>query len=56
MSTVAPPPPPPRSAADAPAAIPASQLFQGQSTLVIEHRGEFYQLRITRNGKLILTK
>lgn len=36
--------------------IQARDLF-GQSTVVfIEHRGERYQLRQTRNGKLILTK
>jgi hemin uptake protein HemP len=36
--------------------IPARELF-GQSTVVfIEHRGERYQLRQTKNGKLILTK
>lgn len=36
--------------------IPSLALF-GQSPVVfIEHRGERYQLRQTRNGKLILTK
>ncbi len=36
--------------------IHAQQLF-GQSRVVfIEYRGEHYQLRQTRNGKLILTK
>lgn len=36
--------------------IHAQQLF-GQSRVVfIEYRGERYQLRQTRNGKLILTK
>lgn len=34
-----------------------AQDWFGQSTVVfIEHRGECYQLRQTRNGKLILTK
>jgi hemin uptake protein HemP len=34
-----------------------SQDWFGRSSVVfIEHRGERYQLRQTRNGKLILTK
>lgn len=36
--------------------IQAESLFQGGEVLVIEFRGERYQLRKTRNGKLILTK
>jgi hemin uptake protein HemP len=32
------------------------QLFQGKSEIVIVHQNEEYNLRITRNGKLILTK
>jgi hemin uptake protein HemP len=32
------------------------QLFGAQNELVIEHRGDDYRLRITSNGKLILTK
>jgi hemin uptake protein HemP len=31
-------------------------MFMGRKTLVIEHRGEAYYLRVTRNDKLILTK
>lgn len=31
-------------------------LFKDRKTLTIEHRGETYLLRITRNDKLILTK
>lgn len=31
-------------------------MFKGRKTLVIEHRGEEYCLRLTRNDKLILTK
>ncbi|HEY3301352.1 MAG TPA: hemin uptake protein HemP [Methylophilaceae bacterium] len=31
-------------------------LFSGSQQLVIEHAGEEYQLRITKQGKLILTK
>jgi hemin uptake protein HemP len=31
-------------------------LFAGQTELRLRHRGEEYRLRITRQGKLILTK
>jgi hemin uptake protein HemP len=31
-------------------------LFAGGDRLIIEHRGDEYLLRITRQGKLILTK
>jgi hemin uptake protein HemP len=52
---------PPRDAAaeDAAKALPrlaASQLFGEASELELIHQGEVYRLRITRNGKLILTK
>jgi hemin uptake protein HemP len=36
--------------------VQAGDLFQGEKTLIIEHRGTRYVLRETRNGKLILTK
>ena len=36
--------------------IESSHLFQGNSEIVIVHHDEEYSLRITRNGKLILTK
>lgn len=36
--------------------IESAALFQGDQELVIVHGGEEYLLRITRNGKLILTK
>lgn len=39
-----------------PAPIPADFLFQGAQEILISHHGEHYRLRITRNGKLILTK
>lgn len=32
------------------------ELFQGQNELIITHAEEQYRLRITRHGKLILTK
>lgn len=36
--------------------IPADMLFGQAAVVIIEYRGEHYQLRQTRNGKLILTK
>ena len=36
--------------------IESTQLFDGKSEIVIVHQKEEYSLRITRNGKLILTK
>lgn len=31
-------------------------LLQNANTLILEHQGQDYVLRVTRNGKLILTK
>jgi hemin uptake protein HemP len=48
-----------RDDADAPPPairLDAEQLFAGQRELWIEYRGERYRLRITRRGRLILTK
>lgn len=39
-----------------PAIIPTDALFQGNQEILISHNGEHYRLRITKNGKLILTK
>jgi hemin uptake protein HemP len=39
-----------------PGAIPTEFLFQGTQEIQISHNGEHYRLRITKNGKLILTK
>ena len=36
--------------------IQSDSLFQGKTEVVIVHQREEYNLRITRNGKLILTK
>ena len=36
--------------------IESNSLFQGKSEVIILHQNEEYNLRITRNGKLILTK
>ena len=33
----------------------SQDLFKGARELVIDHDGRLYQLRITQNGKLILT-
>lgn len=34
----------------------SSELLQGRSEALIEHRGEMYRLRLTGSGKLYLTK
>jgi len=36
--------------------ISSSELFAAGDEVVIAHEGEYYRLRRTRNGKLILTK
>lgn len=36
--------------------VSSTDLMQGKSEIVIAHRGQFYHLQETRNGKLILTK
>lgn len=36
--------------------VSSHALLGEQQCLSIEHNNEFYQLRLTRNGKLILTK
>lgn len=36
--------------------IPADRLFEGRQEIQIAHGDETYRLRITRNGRLILTK
>lgn len=36
--------------------IDVQQLMQGRQELEIAHRGEVYRLRLTKSGKLILTK
>lgn len=39
-----------------PSRVDSQQLFEGQRELIIQHQGEAYRLRITRQDKLILTK
>lgn len=36
--------------------LASESLFQGAERVLIEHKGELYTLRVTRNGRLILTK
>jgi len=36
--------------------VSTEKLMQGKSELTIVHNEQHYRLRITRNGKLILTK
>ena len=44
------------SAGRNPPRIDSTRLLQGTRELLIVHAGEEYRLRLTRNGKLILTK
>lgn len=37
-------------------AVRVTDLLKNRQVLVIEHAGERYLLRLTKNGKLILTK
>lgn len=39
-----------------PAVFSSAALLQDRAEVLIEHRGETYRLRQTRQGKLILTK
>lgn len=39
-----------------PRSIPAEELFQGATEVIVWHAGIPYRLRVTRNDKLILTK
>ena len=46
----------PITASDRKPRIESAHLFQGEREIVIVHQTKEYSLRITRNGKLILTK
>lgn len=46
----------PASQPEAPVTITSSALFGSVRTIIIEHCGQRYTLRITRENKLILTK
>jgi hemin uptake protein HemP len=39
-----------------PKRIKVSELLQGEREVILEHDSQDYRLRITANGKLILTK
>lgn len=54
-----PPQPPVLGSIPAPegaATISSRELLQGAREVLIDHEGEMYRLRLTRNGKLILHK
>ncbi len=48
-------PDPPASPAASPHCVTSEQLLGGTGELVIMHGGRQYRLRLTQNGKLILT-
>ena len=41
---------------DRPVRLDSAELLQGRNTLEIDHGGQRYLLRVTRENKLILTK
>jgi hemin uptake protein HemP len=43
-------------AGEAPARFDTAFLFEGSSEVRLLHRGQEYRLRVTKHGKLILTK
>ena len=49
-------PEPPKIGQGQPARFQASQLLSGRREVILEHDGQEYRLRLTSNGKLILTK
>lgn len=57
MNTPIKPPPqnPPPKAENRPS-INSAQILGGATSIEIEHAGQRYQLRVTRENKLILTK
>jgi len=44
------------NAADRPLQVDVAQIFQGRNEVRLLHRGQEYRLRVTKQGKLILTK
>jgi len=46
----------PINANGAPPRVDSRELFRGHHLVEIEHAGQRYQLRLTRENKLILTK
>jgi hemin uptake protein HemP len=49
-------PEPADSRHESPGTVNSRDLLQGGRELLIDHAGEIYRLRLTRNGKLILHK
>ncbi|OJT96160.1 MAG: hemin uptake protein HemP [Rhizobium sp. 63-7] len=47
---------PVRPVDDGPRVIDTSDLFAGDSEVIIRHEGALYRMKITRQGKLILNK
>ncbi|PKO86240.1 MAG: hemin uptake protein HemP [Betaproteobacteria bacterium HGW-Betaproteobacteria-12] len=47
---------PPAEPSTLPARVDSGQILRGASTVEIEHAGQRYLLRVTRENKLILTK
>lgn len=39
-----------------PLVVDSDEVLQGRTAVVIAHRGVYYRLQATRQGKLILTK
>lgn len=52
----APPKPSVDDSSEQPRRVDSSQLLRGARTVEIEHAGQRYTLRLTRENKLILTK
>lgn len=48
--------PPLRPDDKSPRVLPSEELLQGQKEVMIQHEGEIYRLRLTRNGRLVLYK
>ena len=48
--------PKPEAGAPAVKRVPVDELLGGKREVVLLHAGEEYRLRVTSNGKLILTK
>lgn len=56
LETITSPSPIPPPVSAQPPVMTSKALLGNGSTLLIEHQGSLYTLRVTRNGKLILTK
>ena len=46
----------PSTPGDSPATLDTASLFGGRNEVRLLHRGQEYRLRVTKQGKLILTK